>query len=100
MDTKTFPAEEVADLLGTNVESLRNWRRLKPGHPRHLGATLVDGRYQYAASDILTWLNHPENVAYKELVLASFVPDNIREWFAGHRRYQQQATQTQQEAAQ
>lgn len=95
---KTFPSEEVSDLLGVPVEQLRNWRRLKPDHPRHLGATLVDGRYMYDANTVIVWLNHPENVAYREVVLASFVPDTIRDWFERHTRYQQQATQ--QEAAQ
>ena len=94
MDTKRFPAEETADLLGTNVESLRNWRRLPAGHPRHLGAMLVGGRYMYDANVILAWLNRAENVAYKELILASFVPDGVRDWFDRHTRYQQQATQT------
>ncbi len=81
MSTKTFPSEEVAELFATTVEQLRNWRRLPAEHPRHLGATSVDGKYQYDAQTVIAWMQRPENASYREIVIASFVPDRIRDWF-------------------
>lgn len=81
MDTKTFPSEEVAELFGVNPETLRNWRRLEPDHPRHLGATLVDGKYRYDANTIIEWMKRPENSTYREIVIASFVDPVVRGWF-------------------
>ena len=82
MTTTTYhDPEEVAELFGVNAETLRNWRRLESDHPRHLGAQLVDGKYQYTPDAIIEWLGRPANATFKEYILGSFAPDHIRKLF-------------------
>lgn len=76
---KLFTPAEVADLLGCERHDLRNWRHLPADHPRHLTSTVVGCRHHYTAATIFDWLNRPENSNYREVVLASFCPPEIRQ---------------------
>jgi len=76
---KLFTPPEVVDLLGCEHHDLRNWRALPADHPRHLASTVIGCRHHYSADSIFNWLNRPTNHQYREVVLASFVPDAVRQ---------------------
>lgn len=74
----TFSAAEVADLLGVELHDLKNWRALPDGHPRQLLSAPMPGRHRYEAQAVYEWLQRPTNTRYREVILASFVPDAVR----------------------
>jgi hypothetical protein len=71
--------EQLADLLGVTTHMLGNWAR-----PNILANSTDNPRYlprPYTLAAVAGWLARPANSQYREVVLASLIPDDVRAVF-------------------